>query len=455
VKQIILLCIIASLFIGCAASRYNIANKYLENGQTQLALREYLKILHEDKRQHGGFTDIQAMLGAASAYLAMNKFSKTQGLCKRILKIDSNNGGALFYAGRSLEANQKKKWAIKFYKRYRLLPDYDPYKRFMIARLEMLMQEEIAKNIRAAIRRERNIRTDDFPKNTIAVLYFINQDQDPEWEPLSKGIAEMIITDLAQVKKLKVVERIKLQKLIDEMNFVQSDLANPKTVPRFGKLLRARTLVNGGFTIPGGTDFLLTSNISDVDGAKSFEASRFSGNLQNIFNLEKDIVMNVLDQLGVELSYEERDRIMRIPTRDFQAFVKYCNGLEQMDRGNYSMAAEYFQSALKLDPNFILAQQKFQVVDAMYTLASGRPITAGIRLASRSAAAGQPPGLPPQLAKHPQLTSSGRLGRISTNLDLGYLPGNDGRKDAAELRSANVSLDRSKLPEPPDPPTSR
>lgn len=450
-KRIILLCILGSLFVGCAASRYTIADKYLGKGQNKRALSEYLKILHEDKRQHGGYTDIQAMLGVAAAYYAMNKYGKTQSMCKRILKIDSNNGGALYYAGNSLEAKDKKKYAIKFYKRYRLLPDYDPYKRFMIARLEMLMQEEIAKKVRATIRRERNIQTNEIPPNTVAVLYFINQEQDPEWEPLSKGLAEMIITDLGKVKQLKIIERVKLQKLIEEMNFGYNDLADPNTFPRFGKLLSARTLINGAFTLPGGTDVLLTSNISDVTQSKLFEASRFSGKLQNIFNLEKDIITNILDQLGIELSFEERDLIMQLPTRNFQAFMKYCYGLEQMDQKNYSLAADYFQDALNLDPNYTLAQKKFQIIDATNTLASGRPVAASIRMAGRSQAMGQA-AFPQQLARNKRALVTDRLGKMSTNLDLGYLPGNNSRKDAAELREAGVSLERTPLNGPPPTP---
>ncbi|MBN1350513.1 hypothetical protein JXJ21_13945 [candidate division KSB1 bacterium] len=446
-KQILVILIVVNLLIGCTASRYNIAENHLEQGRHQSALREYLKILHEDKRQHGGFTDAEAMLGVASTYFAMKQYGKTQSMCKRILKIDANNGGALFYAGGSLEAKGKLKWAVKFYNRHKFLPDSDPYKRFMKARLEFLMQEEIAKSMKAAIRRERTVRPDDVPQNTIAVLYFLNQDADPDWQALSKGLAEMMITDFAQAKQLNVVERLKLQKLIDEMNMDQSGLADPNTVPRFGKLLKARILINGGYTIPSGADLMLTANIGDITQSRTFEALRFSGRLENIFRMEKDLVLSVLDQLGIQLSYEERNRIMQIPTENIQAFKAYCFGLEQMDRGNYTLAGDYFNQSLKLDPKFSPANEKLQLVEAMGVLASNRPIAASIRKhkARRGSARGSG-----QLGVLFRPSPENRLSRISSNLDMGYLPGNNSREDAAEL--GEDLLERRPLLPPPDPP---
>ena len=451
-KQFLFALIAGIMLASCAATRYNIAENHLNDGQNKAALREYIKLLHEDKRQHGGYTDIKAMLGVAAAYYGMKQYGKTQSMCKRILKIDSNNGGALFYAGASLEAISKLKWAKKFYKRYRLLPDHDPYRRFMQARLEILMKDQLAQEMQEAIRRERTISPNDVPQNTVAVLYFLNQDQDPEWSALSTGLTEMMITDMAQVKQLDVVERAKMQMLLDEMNLDKTMMADPNTVPRFGKLLKAKILVNGAFSLPGGKDLLITSNIGDIAQASTFEALRFSGKLDNIFRMEKDLVLSVIDQLGIQLSFEERNQIMQIPTENLQAFKAYCFGLEQMDKGNLSIATNYFGEAVKLDPNFQPAQQKLQLVDAMNLLASNQPIIGSIRPKTRGAG-GQVSGAP-VLAIRPSVTQ--RLMRISNNLDMGYLPGNDSREDITEvkegLKDTDISIYREPLQEPPHTP---
>jgi hypothetical protein len=49
-----------------------------------------------------------------------------------------------------------------------------------------------------------------------SVLYFNNTTQEKKHAWLSKGLADMLITDLSQVPQIKVVEREELQKVLKE-----------------------------------------------------------------------------------------------------------------------------------------------------------------------------------------------------------------------------------------------
>jgi curli biogenesis system outer membrane secretion channel CsgG len=55
----------------------------------------------------------------------------------------------------------------------------------------------------------------------------------------------MLITDLSEVKGLQIVERIKLQALVEEMGLGASGLVEANTAPRVGKLLGAQWLIGG------------------------------------------------------------------------------------------------------------------------------------------------------------------------------------------------------------------
>src|SRR5688572_24780539 len=57
---------------------------------------------------------------------------------------------------------------------------------------------------------------------TVAVLYFDNNSADPQYDVLQKGLADMLVTDLSQVESLQVVEREKLQQLVDELKLQRS-----------------------------------------------------------------------------------------------------------------------------------------------------------------------------------------------------------------------------------------
>ena len=62
-------------------------------------------------------------------------------------------------------------------------------------------------------------------KPTVAVMYFTNGavGNNAEYAPLSKGLAEMLITELSSNTGIRVVERDRLQSLLEEQNLGASN----------------------------------------------------------------------------------------------------------------------------------------------------------------------------------------------------------------------------------------
>ena len=52
---------------------------------------------------------------------------------------------------------------------------------------------------------------------TVAISYFDNTSGSEQYNALSKGLADMLITDLSNVKSIQIVEREKLESLLNEM----------------------------------------------------------------------------------------------------------------------------------------------------------------------------------------------------------------------------------------------
>ncbi|MCI0511582.1 hypothetical protein L0128_00015 [candidate division KSB1 bacterium] len=450
-RKIVVFLLVGGLFLSCATSRYRQAEQLSGQGEHQKALREYLNILHLDKSKNGTYTDLRAMIGAASAYYELKQYDRVQKMAKVILKIDPRNGGALFLAGSALEKLNKRDLALKFYKQYSRVASSDPFRTYLEARHYSIIEEEIARNLRAAIRRERNIGANEIPANTLAVLYFVNSDNNPDWEVLSKGLAEMMITDLSLVKQLVVIERVKLQKLLEELQLGQSALTDPNSVPRFGKLLQAKTLTTGAFTVAG-SDLHVTSSLADVTNSLSFEADKYSGALENILSMEKDIVMGILEQLKIELPANLQAQLLRLQTSDFKAFLHFCHGLDYMDQGRFSSAIESFRLALELDPQFLMAQAKLELMIAMNDLSEGS-MSRLVKSQGFRTPGGVAGGMN-ELTELAPITNGveGRLERSGYQLDLGFFPKRESRRDAVEISNYGISLSREKLPEPPPPP---
>src|SRR5207237_3900017 len=85
----------------------------------------------------------------------------------------------------------------------------------------------------------------------IAVLPFDNsgsygQEQE-NFEALAKGIAGMMISELAANPSARVVEREQIEKLVADQNLGASGKVTPETAARVGKLVGARYVITGAF----------------------------------------------------------------------------------------------------------------------------------------------------------------------------------------------------------------
>lgn len=101
---------------------------------------------------------------------------------------------------------------------------------------------------------------------SIAIMNFTNQAlDDPEWQWLGKGLADLLVTDLARTKKFQVVDREKMQDYLDEIDLSETGIVEQKTASpccrepecskcksRSGEILPRRWISGREFIIRGG-----------------------------------------------------------------------------------------------------------------------------------------------------------------------------------------------------------
>ncbi|MCI5159610.1 MAG: hypothetical protein D3906_14510, partial [Candidatus Electrothrix sp. AUS1_2] len=136
-------------------------------------------------------------------------------------------------------------------------------------------------------------------KSSIAVLYFDNRSGREELTPLQKGMAVMLIRDLSELEQVEVVERTKLQALLDEMELGRSGLMDAETAPEVGVLLRTN-YVTGGELIQGETAGLeINASVFDVPLDKFTPLPSVTGTVHEISRLEKKILFSILEHIEI------------------------------------------------------------------------------------------------------------------------------------------------------------
>jgi len=195
---------------------------------------------------------------------------------------------------------------------------------------------------------------------TIAIMYFDNNsivDHD-DLEALSKGLASMMIYDVKKVSNLAVVERDRINFLVDELKLQQSDLVDKSTAVKIGKLVGAHTLLMGGFMKLSKDQFRIDARLVKVETGEIIKAEFIEGKPKDVMKLEKDLVVKILAGLDVATSETEAKEIMKGRDTSFDALYHYSRGLAYEDKKDYMAALQQYQKALEIAPGYVEAGKK-------------------------------------------------------------------------------------------------
>ena len=201
-------------------------------------------------------------------------------------------------------------------------------------------------------------------KNTVAVLYFQNKTNQSDLDPLQKGLTLMLITDLSKVGGLQVIERVRLQALIEEMGLGTTGLVAPEAAPRVGRLLGAQWIV-GGEILKGPADQLnLQSNPLEVPTQKILGQLMTGGQLEELFRMEKDLLFEIVKLLKIDIKPIENE--LRKPcSTNLRALMALFRAIDASDQKNYELAAEFYEKALKEDPAICIAKEALKELERL------------------------------------------------------------------------------------------
>jgi len=205
-----------------------------------------------------------------------------------------------------------------------------------------------------ALAEEKKLGTVKPDSNTVAVCYYQDLSPDKSLRAFQKGLAAMVISDLSKIKSIKVVERVRLQALLEEMKLGQTGLVDAKSAPRVGKLLGAENIVVGNLS-PGSIRAVTTLASSGKRGVKG--SSSVSVDNDKFFELPAFIARETAKIMGIKLTDAESMAIGVPHTKVYNAVVYFGKALDALDAGKWKDAKDFFNMALKEDPAFSLAKQ--------------------------------------------------------------------------------------------------
>jgi TolB-like protein len=191
-----------------------------------------------------------------------------------------------------------------------------------------------------------------YSKDTVSVLYFDNVSKNSEYAWLSKGIADMLISDIAGRSGFDVVERESLKKVLDEQQLSLTGLVDDKKALELGKLLSASKLIYGSFIVQKKI-VIINGKLTETRSGKIAAAFTAQGPLDSVLSVKDDFSLKMQKALGIEIkeaSKKERDT-------SINAIRNYYQGLDLLDRGAVDDARKKFEEASKIDPYYLKPYQ--------------------------------------------------------------------------------------------------
>lgn len=170
---------------------------------------------------------------------------------------------------------------------------------------------------------------------TIAVLYFENNsivDKD-KLDPLKKGLADMMITEMSKIKGIKVVERQRIQSIIEELNLSETDMVDKSTTQKMGKLLGAKVMLFGGFSNLFKDKLRIDVRIVRTETGETLKAEEETGELDEFLTMLSSLVKKIANDLDVKLTSDDENRLEATKDGNFKGYVTYSEALNYEDQG--------------------------------------------------------------------------------------------------------------------------
>ena len=187
---------------------------------------------------------------------------------------------------------------------------------------------------------------------TLAVMYFTNRGGEGEWDWLRKGLADLLITDLASSDRLLLVERERMQAVLKELKVSESGAIDKAVAIKAARIAKVDAALFGSYQVTG-DEVEIEAHIVDLETASVRRVEWVKGTASEVHEVEKQLAGQLIANLDVELTEAERERLKRLQTDSVDAMAHFYRGLDLYDRGDYPHAFAGFRAAASKDSSYV------------------------------------------------------------------------------------------------------
>jgi len=205
--------------------------------------------------------------------------------------------------------------------------------------------------------RARNVHPRVAAHKSIAVLYFSNLSQDQSLNWLNNGLTDMLTTNLAQVKGLDVLSTERVMGAVQRAS-KDGNSMDPAQAQSVAHDAGADAYITGALLKIGPTQLRLDVRAQDTGTGQILFSDKLEGqDLQSIFGMVDRLTASIAGSfLPASEVPQKAPEIEQSSTSNVEAYRHYQLGVDYGRRYLTSDAIREFAEAVRLDPQFALAE---------------------------------------------------------------------------------------------------
>ncbi len=181
---------------------------------------------------------------------------------------------------------------------------------------------------------------------SVAVLPLSNLTGDPSQEFLADGMTDALITDLAQIRSIRVISRTSAMRY----------KASAKSLPEIAKELSVESIVEGSVA-RSGDRVRINAQLIDAESDRHLWAKAYEGKMQDVLTLQSNVALAIASEIQTQMTPDEHQRIAHARQIQPEAYEAYLKG--RFYTREYANSSEdgipFLKKAIELDHGFAAA----------------------------------------------------------------------------------------------------
>src|ERR1700739_4073430 len=185
------------------------------------------------------------------------------------------------------------------------------------------------------------------PIQSLAVLPLQDLSGSADQEYFADGMTDELITDLAQIRALRVISRTS----------VMGYKGARKPLPEIARELNVDAVVEGT-VLRSGDQVRITAQLIQAPADKHLWAESYEGNLRDTLALQKEVARNIAEEIRIEVTPREQAALKSVKAIDPEAYEAYLKGRyfwNKRTADGLRKAVDYFNQAITKDRNYAAA----------------------------------------------------------------------------------------------------